>query len=507
LIDWSYDLLSHSERLLLRRLSVFAGDWTLEACEEVCAQAGIVTNEIMDLLGQLVNKSLVAVIECSDCSEIRYRMLETIRQYAREKLLETGGSESVHARHLAYFVKLAERAGPELTRSNQAWWLNHLEDDLDNLRMALEWSLASEVEAGLRLLVATWPFWEARGNPRELTDWLRNLLDRYSPQDALRARALAIYAWRISLQDDFAQARRLGEQSLNLIRAIHDQTGEAFSLLWLGVIAAVQGDLENGIRIVEESLAISRDLGDKLGQATATGWLSLNHNDLERSKALLMESLRLCRELGHLSGIANNLRTLAQRTIWGGDFSTPVAWLEEALRLYHELGDLAGEASVLQIYGVLAYWQGDYSQACKYNEKAIELGEITGNHIFVLWAHAFLAYATMRQGNFQKAKELFEFCIRDCQKRQDLLGLIFSIEGLASLYLLRGQPQRSVRLFAWTDTEHAKASDPRPPIEQAAVEKDLAKLQSQLDATTYASLSAEGQAMTREQAIAAALED
>ena len=156
---------------------------------------------------------------------------------------------------------------------------------------------------------------------------------------------------------------------------------------------------------------------------------------------------------------------------------------------------------------MLAYWQGDYSQACIYSEKAIELGEITGNHIYVLWANAFLAYATMRQGNFQKARELFEICIRNCQKRQDLLGLVFSIEGLASLYLQQSQLQRSARLFAWTDAEHAKTSDPRPPIEQAEVEKDLAKLQAQLDATTYASISAQGRAMTMEQAIAAALED
>ena len=133
--------------------------------------------------------------------------------------------------------------------------------------------------------------------------------------------------------------------------------------------------------------------------------------------------------------------------------------------------------------------------------------QLPGNYIYVLWAYAFLAYATMRLGNFQKAKELFKICVRNCQKRQDLLGLVFSIEGLASLYLLQGQPQRSVRRFAWTDAEHAKTGDPRPPIEQAAVEKDLAKLQSQLDATTYASISAEGQALTMEQAIAAALED
>jgi predicted ATPase/class 3 adenylate cyclase len=507
LIDWSYDLLDQTERLLLQRLSVFAGGWTLEAAEHVCALIGIEADETLDLLAQLVNKSLVSVIECSDCGEMRYRMLETIRQYGREKLLEAGGSESIRVRHLEYFVELAERAEPELTRSNQAWWLNRLEEDLDNLRMALEWSLAGEVRPGLRLVVASYLFWEARGNRRELSDWLRDLLERYPAEDALRSRALAIYAWRMSLQDDLAQAFLVANQSLKIARTIQDRSAEAFSLLWLGVIAALQGYVESGTQSVEQSLSIYQSLEDKLGQAYATGWLCLNHNNMERSKALLIESLRLCRELGHLSGIANNLRALAQRLIWGGDFETPVSFLEEAGGLYRELGDLAGEASVLQIKGVLAYWKGDYPEASAYNEKAIELGEITGNRIFGLWARAFLAYTCLKQGNFQKAKQLFRVCIQNCQKREDLLGLIFTIEGLASLHLTEGAVQRATRLFAWADGMRAKATDLRPPIEQAAVERSLAELQARLGTKPFAALSAKGSMLTAEQAIAEALED
>src|SRR6266540_2255176 len=159
LIDWSYDILTENERLLLRRLSVFAGGWTLEAAEEVCSDQSSVSSEqsgvtdhrlliidILDLLSQLVNKSLVVVIEHSQSGETRYRMLETIRQYAREKLLEAGGSEIVRDHHLAYFVRLAEKGEPELYRSNQVFWLNKLDDEFDNLRMALEWALATDAE-------------------------------------------------------------------------------------------------------------------------------------------------------------------------------------------------------------------------------------------------------------------------------------------------------------------------------------------------------------------------
>ena len=209
LIDWSYDLLSENERLLLRRLSVFAGGWTLEAAEEVCSGDGIEPDEVLDLLTQLVNKSLVVVMEPSPSGETRYRMLETIRQYAREKLLETGGGEVVRDRHLAYFVKLVEQAEPELYRSHQARWLNRLEDEIDNLRIALEWALATDVESGLRIAAFPWRFWQARGYLREMGEWLAQLLERYPTTDTLHARALAIYSFCIFRQGNFAETIRI----------------------------------------------------------------------------------------------------------------------------------------------------------------------------------------------------------------------------------------------------------------------------------------------------------
>ena len=148
LIDWSYDILTENERLLLRRLSVFAGGWTLDATEEVCSGDGIETYDVLDFLTQLVNKSLVVVMEGSQSGETRYRMLETIRQYAREKLLEAGGGEIIRDRHLAYFVKLAVQAEPELHYSNQVFWLNKLDEEIDNFRMAIEWALVNDVESG-----------------------------------------------------------------------------------------------------------------------------------------------------------------------------------------------------------------------------------------------------------------------------------------------------------------------------------------------------------------------
>jgi predicted ATPase len=193
LIDWSYDLLSQNERLLLHRLSVFADSWTLEAAEEICAGDSIASCEILDLLTQLVNKSLVVVIaEGSQSGEMRYRMLETIRQYTREKLLETDSSEAIRDKHLAYFVKLTEQAKPELHRSTQGFWLNKLDDELDNLRVSLEWALSGDGKDGLQIITSTARFWFLRSTSKEVESWLRQLLQRYDKPDSLRAKSLAI---------------------------------------------------------------------------------------------------------------------------------------------------------------------------------------------------------------------------------------------------------------------------------------------------------------------------
>ncbi len=387
LIDWSYDILSDTERLLLRQLSVFAGGWTLEAAEEVCSGDGIELYDVLDLLSQLVNKSLVVVMEGLHNRETRYRLLETIRQYAREKLLEHRSGDAIRDKHPAYFVKLVEQAEPELYRSNQLKWLNHLDDELDNLRMALDWSLANDVELGLQIAAIPWRFWQARSYFQELDEWLAQLIERYETVDALHSQTLAVYALCKFYQGDFPATIRIAEQSLQMARTLSDKQMEAFSLSFLGVFILTQGSVGEGIHLLEQSLALYRALGDKVGQAPTVEWLSINSSILERGINYAKECISLYRELGDLTGIANGLRTLARLTLWRGDFSSPVPWLEEARMISKQLGDQFIEAYALSVYGQLAYWQGDYQQTHTYFEEVIILNEKTGNFYTTLWYH------------------------------------------------------------------------------------------------------------------------
>lgn len=508
LIDWSYDHLAENEQLLLRRLSVFAGGWTLEAAEEICAGDGIDTYDVFDLLTQLVNKSLVVVIaEGSQSGETRYRMLETIRQYAREKLVEAGGSEAVRDRHLAYFVKLAEQAEPELYRSNQLFWLNKLEDEIDNFRMALEWALATNVESGLHIASFPYRFWFMSGYARELSDWLTQLLDSHDKSDISYARALTIYSYCIFLQGNFSEAITVADRGFQLARTLSDRWLEAFNLSLLGVEYLLQGNVRDGAPLLEQGLAIFRDMGDVFGQATALEWLSYNNSDKERAADFTRKSLSLRRELGDLTGIAGALTTLSRLAIWSGDLSSPVAWLEEALLISRQLGDHSSEETTLAASGMLAFWQGDYQHAIMRFEEVIALSERTGDQFSNTWAHTHMAHTLLRLGEIQRACEMFRTMIVRTHKANFVIALVYAIEGIASLHVSQNQPERAARLFAWADVMRVQIGDHRPPVEQTSVEKDLAILRTNLGEMELSKLAAEGSTMTMEQAVTLALEN
>jgi len=512
LIDWSYDLLSEQERLFLRRLSVFAGGWTLEAAEEVCSEAEgdlIQSYDVLDLLSQLVHKSLVLVVEHSQSGEMRYRLLETIRQYARDRLLEAEGSDTLRQRHLSYFVKLTAQAGPELYRSNQAFWLNRLDEELDNLRLALEWGLVTAVDSGLQIVAGPiYRFWLFRSTSRELGNWLAQLLRQHDSADSLRIRALAIQSQCVvNTEGNFGAAHQLAEKSLQISRSLGDRQSEAFSLSILGGFMLLQGSVSEATPLLEQSLAIYRELGDKLGQAGAIDWLSINNSDLERATAYAREGLLLCRELGDLTGIASILTTLARLTYARGDFSSPAPWLDEVLSIARQIGDQVREDEALITYGTLLYWQGEYQQAIAYYEQGIVLGENIGYYYQILWAHIYMAYALLRQGELQKARRLFADGVHGMQKADLVIGMVFAVEGLASLHVKQGQAERAAQLFAWADAMRAKMGDSRPPVEQASIERDLEVIHSSLNNSDFAGLSREGQMLTVEEAVALALEN
>jgi tetratricopeptide (TPR) repeat protein len=331
------------------------------------------------------------------------------------------------------------------------------------------------------------------------------LLERYPKSDSLWARALAIYCWSLDAQGDMNSACIAAEQSLQLARTLSDKGVEAFSLLTLGGMLGLRGDLRKGVPLVEESLALYRSLGDRWGQAIATEWLCVNHNDLQQSKAYGMEGLRLHQELGNLSGIASCLSTAAQRAYWGGDFSSSAQWLEDARPIFRKLGDQAGEAELLHHFGNLAFWQSDYQQARAYYEESIALGEKIGYYVMVVWTPVHLAYLNLREGNISQAREVFYDSLRYMAKVKNVIGIVFSIEGLASLNVNQAQLERAARLFAWADATREKIGDQRPLVEQASMERDLAVIHAKLDDSDFAKLSAEGQAMSVEEAVELAL--
>ncbi|MEP6755135.1 MAG: tetratricopeptide repeat protein, partial [Chthonomonadales bacterium] len=269
LIDWSYDLLSEQEKIFLARLSVFAGGWTLAAAEKVCSGESIEDWEALDLLSSLVDKNLVLALEKD--GSVRYRMLETVREYAAEKLLEAGQEQTLRIRHGDWFLELSEEAEPKLTGAEQGIWLNVLETEYSNLRAVLKWSMDTPQgsEVNLRLCGALWRFWWIRGYLTEGRDWSEASLALEYATGRTAARARVCYGVGVlaTIQGNNGTARDYLEQSLEIRREIGDRQGIAASLNSLGNVARDQGDYAAARTYFEQSLEIRREIGDRHGVA------------------------------------------------------------------------------------------------------------------------------------------------------------------------------------------------------------------------------------------------
>lgn len=503
-VDWSYNLLHPKEQILFRRFSVFMGGWTLEAAESVCGDEStssvLGSEDVLDLLEQLIHKSLV--IKEEKYGESRFHMLETIRQYAREKLVEAGQEGDIRTRHLAYFVKLAGQAEPELHRANQLQWLEKLSAEFDNIRTALEWAVKSDATTGLQLIVDSAWFWLARSDRSEANRWLTQLLERHAEADAMHAYALGLHSHvKVSVRD-LTQANLLASQTLELARTLSNKEVEAFGLWSLGVIAGHQSDHGRSIPQLEQSLVLYRELGNTFGQAQALFVLGAFVTDRERAKTHLMESLKLHRELENLSGIGIVLKELANLEIWESDFLQSAQRLEEARSIFHQLGDHINEASVLLCYGRLAFAQADYPRARAYYEESIALGEMSGDYFDSQWTRANMAYAALKEGDMAQACRLFEISIQGFQEINNTIGVVFAIEGLASLHCNQNQPEYTARLFGWADATREKIRDLRPPTEQADVDKDIAACLAMMGEVAFSETYEEGRKMTFDEAVA-----
>ena len=369
LIDWSYDLLSDSEKRTLQRLSVFAGGWTLSAAEQVCAGNGVEGQEVLDLLTSLVDKSLVVVEE--DDEHYRYRLLETVRQYARDRLVESGGNEDIRGRHRDYFLATAEEAARNLMGAEQATWLRRLEVEHENLRAGLEWSLIEPGSGtGLRLCGALQRFWMTRGYLSEGREWCARVLATAGADGRTRERANVLNGSGVLAyhQLDYPAARAQHEESLEIRRELSDLRGVAISLNNLGMVALDQGDLVSAHVLHEESLAIARELGNRNGIARSLGNLGMvasTRRDFASARSLFEECLAILRELGDKGGIAIALHMLGGVAYEQADFDCARSHYEESMTILCELGHRGRIAYSLESLAAVTAALGDYLRAAR----------------------------------------------------------------------------------------------------------------------------------------------
>ena len=353
-LDWSYQLLSAAERRLFRRLSVFAGGWSLEAAEEVGAGGGIEQGEVLDLLGGLVEKSLV-VAEASPGvggGALRYRMLEPVRQYGREKLRESQEAREARRRHAHHYLALAETAEPELLGGGQAEWFSRLRLELGNLRGALWWSLEpgdeerARAELRLRLVAALWLFWDVAGFG-EGKQWLQTALEK-DPGGfpAVRAKALCWLGFILGLyQHDYKPAIAALEEAIALYKELGDLSGTGLAVCNLGYAVLHGGYRERLPTFVEEGEALMK--GDLDGHTRAflampLACAAMEEGDLELTVSQLEESLALCRELGDPRLTARTLFSLGMAELERDGLDRGAALLEEGARIPREMADRPG---------------------------------------------------------------------------------------------------------------------------------------------------------------------
>ncbi len=410
-MDWSYDLLTEPEQALLRRLAVFAGGFSLEAAQAVGAPAGGDEVEVVDLLTRLVDKSLVTVDPQG--VDVRYRLLETVRQYAREKLVDAGDADAVQRRHRDFFLTLAEQAEPELHTATQTIWLDRLEAEHDNLRVALEWSLGQAGDdSGLLLATALAPFWHARGYLTEGREWLeRARVQEGTVIPALRLRWLMAAVLLAFAQDDFARTKALLEDAVPLARASDDRQALALTLAWLGHATWHVGDRPRGLALCEESLILARTVGESWSTAVVfveVATVAAHEGDHQKAAPLLEDSLRLFRTAGDTAGIAWCLYQLGSLALTRADYRRAVGLIEESLALQRRLGRKPAIAASLSRLGRIALAQGDYDRAVAIFETSLGLAVELGKQQDAAGRKVGIGLAALARGDFERAERLFE---------------------------------------------------------------------------------------------------
>lgn len=473
-IDWSYDLLTPAEQTLFRRLAVFAGGWTLPAAEAVCCDGPLAVSgdvsaigSVLDGLASLLDQSLLQQTVGAD-GEARFKMLETIGEYARERLLASGEAAQIQERHVAYYLALAERVEPELMGPAQGLWLDQLEQDHDNLRAALHWTIEhAATETALRLTAAIWRFWYVRSHLSEGLQWLDSALTLgQTVRSTARARALCGIGWMINAQGDVEQAEQRFAEGLALSRELQDTRGIGLALSGIGRMAHLRGDHARAVVLYEENLRLFRAMGETEEVAwtlTRLGILAHEQRDYTRATALFEESLTCFKIVGYKWGVTWALIYLGNVALEQGEYARATRLFEESLEHFQELGDKSSMAAALKHLGQAALFQGNVEQA-------------------TVCARASLTL------------------YRDAGVK---LGIAECLEAMATATWAQGACAWAVRLLGAATTVRNEIGAQLSPADRTYCDHMLAEARQQLSQPAFEDAWREGQTLSPEQAVAA----
>jgi predicted ATPase/DNA-binding CsgD family transcriptional regulator len=504
-IDWSHSLLSEPERLLLRRLSVFAGGWTLEAAEAICTDYGIASQEILDLLTHLVDKSLV--LPDGQAAETRYHMLETIRQYAREKLLEAQESERLRDQHLEYFVNLAERTEPILYTLQRLEWMPRLESEHDNWRAALEWACERDVETARWLAGLLRQFWYYGDHLNEADAWYTRVLGAGERLTMTKGTALALLGagtgFRMQLPTE--ETRTLLEQSVAIWQVLGDQPRLAEALLVLGSVLLPLEQSEEACALFEANEAVFRQSARPLVLVYtliywARSWATARGENA-KAKALFEESLSIGRRLRDPLALAYVYGNLGLWSLQSEDYEAARRYQLESLDWSRQAGDRHPIALALGYVADVTNLQGDSAAAHAFYTEALALSRAIGNRLYEARLLNRMGYLAVQKAAVAQAKLLLAESMAICRERAFQLGITECLVGYAELRRLQRQVEQAVRLLA------APALDPfhsitGNPFNHVAYQRSIDAARLQLDKSAFAAAWAEGRALTLEQAVA-----
>src|SRR5215213_331660 len=470
-IEWSHNLLDEGEKMLFARMAIFSGGRTLEAIEAVCGSAGgDLAVDAFEGVSSLLDKSLLTQEEGPE-GEPRFVMLETIHEFAREKLQESGEAEEIGRAHTRYFLALAEEAEPELTGAEQVPWMDRLEAEHDNLRAALSRSIeAGDAESALRIGGAVWRFWNVRGYFSEGRRWLESGLsvDEASPV-GLRARASLGLGYLALMQGAYTHAAESLQGSLSLYREAKDRRGEAYALCFLG-------------------------------------WIAADRYELDRAKGLLEESLALSRVAGTARDVSVALNALAMLEVYRGEYERARAMQEECLRLAREAGDVQIIAVLTYNLGLTAAMTGEYERAKAAYEEAQELFCEVGDRDMAALANGRLGFLALARDDPDQAEELCVETIRELHERARIPGLDFALDVLAGVAAARGEIPRAARLWGAAAAFREVNNIPWLAEEREMIEPRIEAARTRLEEAIWHEEWKQGRAMSLDQAVDYALE-